>query len=89
MKKLLVILLLSAAHICPAQYNAMNLTLDKMSNTEAYRYGNLKLYPIRANDSFFNAHRNLGKYVTLEQALKAGKIEVTETGTSRNTGTVN
>lgn len=89
MKKILNILLLLIASVSHAQYNASNLVLDKTANASAYQYGNLRLYPIRANDSFVKAHNNLGKYVTLEQALKNGKIEVTETGSSSNSGTVN
>jgi len=89
MKKTLNILLLLIATAASAQYNKENLSLDKTASTTAYQYGNLRLYPIRANDSFFKVHRNLGKYLTLEQALKSEKIEVTETGTTRNDGTVN
>lgn len=89
MRKTLNILLLLIATTASAQYNKENLSLDKTASVTTYQYGNLRLYPIRANDSFFTAHRNLGKYLTLEQALKNNKIEVTETGTARNDGTVN
>jgi hypothetical protein len=88
MKNYLILILVLMVSVCQAQYTQANLSLSGASGT-AYQYGNLRLYPIRANDLFFKAHGSLGKYITLEDALQKGKIEITETGTSNDSGTVN
>lgn len=89
MKNYFVIILMLLVSASYAQYNDANLSLEKATATTAYQYLNLKLYPIRANDSFFKAHKAIGKHTTLQEALKNGKIEITETGTTDNSGTVN
>jgi hypothetical protein len=75
---------------CTAQYK-----LDKdhlqyrrfASNAEAsgYTYGNLRLYPIIAKDSFKRKHADVGRYTTLKKALQEKKVVITE----KNSGEVN
>jgi hypothetical protein len=89
MKYCLIIFLLLTVSVSRAQYNQVNLSLDEAATVSAHQYLNLKLYPIRAKDSFFKAHKDVGRYTTLEQALKNEGIVISETGTSSNSGTVN
>lgn len=89
MKYCLIIFLLLTVSVVRAQYNQGNLSLDEAETVSAHQYLNLKLYPIRAKDSFFKAHKDVGRYTTLEQALKNEGIVISETGTSSNSGTVN
>jgi hypothetical protein len=89
MKNCLILFLLLTVSFANAQYNQINLSLDETATASAHQYLNLKLYPIRAKDSFLKAHKDVGRYTTLEQALKKEGIVITETGTSSNSGTVN
>lgn len=68
-----------------AQYNTTNLKAD-YSSESAYTYGNLRLYPVRANDIFFALHKNIGEYAVLADAVENKKIVITEVSGS---GTVN
>lgn len=68
-----------------AQYNSTNLKAEYGSEN-AYTYGNLRLYPVRANDIFLALHENIGNYTVLEDAVEKKKIVVTEVSGS---GTVN
>jgi hypothetical protein len=61
-----------------AQFNEKNLKLESASTKEKYTYGNLQLYPIRANEEFKSQHRNMGKYTSLKEALEKQKVKVTE-----------
>jgi len=45
---------------------------------ERYASGNLRLYPVRANEAFLNNRRNMDTYLTLAEAIKSGKVIVTE-----------
>lgn len=65
-----------------AQYNSENLKLKRSSkskNIEAYSFEKLKLYPIYANNKFENSHKDLGKYISLKDALAKKKVIITET----------
>ena len=85
MKRQLNIGLLLVSTVVVAQYNSQNLTLDNASNAVKYKFENLQLYPIRANQDFFTSHKNLGSYLTLKEAIESKKVEITE----RSGGTVN
>lgn len=82
---------LSALVICTcvttfvsAQYNSKNLTI-KETATVQFTYKNLRLYPIYANQTFLDAHKDIGKYTPLQKALEQKKVAVTETvGSSSN-----
>jgi hypothetical protein len=88
MKQILLSLAFSLTLILDlsAQYKSENLKLAQVTGSDKYVYQHLLLYPIRANRAFLEAHKNLTKYVTLEQALKAKKVLITE---QSNGGNVN
>jgi hypothetical protein len=48
----------------------------------SYTYGNLRIYPIMANETFINEHKNIGGFLLLKQAIKDKKIIIKETGAS-------
>ena len=77
-------LLLLTSTLC-AQYNSQNLKLD-MSGAilKNYTYKNLGIYPVRSNDVFRMAHREIGTYTNLADAIEKKKIVVTETSGGAN-----
>ena len=85
MKPLLSIGLILIYAGLSAQYNSKNLKMESSASAGQYQFENLQLYPIRANQDFVNHHKSLGNYVTLNEALVKGKIEITE----YSRGTVN
>src|SRR6187401_3569125 len=86
MKTILILsLILCATIITKAQYNKVNLKLDPVAAQRNYRFQNLQFYPIRANANFVAQHKNLGKFVTLKEALEKKKVALTES----NGGEVN
>ena len=90
MKNLIVILLFLLVQSGFAQYNLKNLSLETESGTKVHEFENLRLYPIRANQAFVSNHREVGKYITLKEALDRKKVVITETGNGRSGGgTVN
>ena len=75
--------------LCSAQYTYKNLEvnfLEKSNESSAHTYGNLRIYPVRAKESFKKEFAGLGKYMTLQEAIGKNKIKITE---SSNSGTVN
>lgn len=75
--------------LCSAQYTYKNLEvnfLEKSSESSAHTYGNLRIYPVRAKESFKKEFAGLGKYMTLQEAIGKNKIKITESGSG---GTVN
>ena len=88
MKKLLFILVL-APFLSSAQYTYKNLEvnyLEKPNESSAFTFGNLRIYPVRAKESFKKEFSSVGKYMTLQEALTKNKVKITESG---NSGTVN
>jgi len=75
---LTILLLATTALTVVAQYNRDNLVLVKESSANVYRYKNLILFPVRAKNTFHQHHKNLGNYMTLQEALTKGKIVITE-----------
>ncbi|GHN00582.1 hypothetical protein WSM22_20710 [Cytophagales bacterium WSM2-2] len=78
MKSILIIPIVLAAITVNAQYNKDNLRLEAKATESKYKYQNLQLYPIRANNIFVKEHKDLGKFVTLKEALEKKKIAITE-----------
>ena len=78
MKATLSFLLLTLSFATFAQYNKENLKLESQVQVNQFKFENLQLYPIRANQTFFKQHKNLGNNLTLEEALKQKKVEITE-----------
>ena len=74
-----------------AQYTQDNLRIASGGTQKIYRYKNLQLYPVRANDVFVNRHKSIGNYVTLQEGLKSKKVMITEhvNDPSSTGGTVN
>lgn len=91
LQKILTMKKLSALAFCTcittiafAQYNSKNLTIKEETAVQ-FTYKNLRLYPIYANQTFLEAHKDIGKYTPLQKALEQKKITVTETvGSSSN-----
>ncbi|MCU0444220.1 MAG: hypothetical protein MUE85_04825 [Microscillaceae bacterium] len=70
-----------------AQFNYTNLEVDySQASNEKYTFQNLRLYPIRAKEGFRRETTNLGYYVSLQDAISANKVLITE---SSRGGTVN
>jgi hypothetical protein len=59
-----------------AQYNSQNLTVATSGAT--YRYEKLQLYPVKANEAFEKEHKDLGKYLTLKEAMEKKMIRISE-----------
>lgn len=78
MKSLIFLSALLSISLANAQYNKTNLKLEPANSRTNYRYQNLQLYPIRANEAFVAHHKDLGKYETLKNALDKEKVKVTE-----------
>jgi hypothetical protein len=70
--------LMVASTSVEAQYNKQNLKLESVSGQEKYKFEKLVLYPIRANKTFEQHHKNIGRYVTLKEALEKKKVAITE-----------
>ena len=88
MKKMLFILVL-APFLSSAQYTYKNLEvnyLESPNQASAFTFGNLRVYPIKAKESFNREFSSVGKYMTLQEALAKNKVKITESG---NSGTVN
>jgi len=89
MKKILLVSLLTLPFICMAQYTYKNLNVNYLETNDVaknYTYENLRLYPVYAKESFKTEFKNIGKYMTLQDALSKNKIKITE---KSNGGTVN
>ncbi len=61
-----------------AQYNSDNLKVENLSAEKKLAYKNLRVYPIRANSDFIKAHKDLGNYTTLKEAMEKKQIIITE-----------
>jgi hypothetical protein len=80
MKKLtfITLALIIVSSTARAQFNDKNLKLESGSSGEKYKYENLQLYPIRANEEFKTHHKNMGTYTSLKAGLEKKKVRVTE-----------
>lgn len=78
MKTIINLLFLVAGPVAFAQYNKENLRMESAASVEPFKFENLHLYPIRANQEFLNHHKDVGNYVTLKSALEKRKVQITE-----------
>ena len=79
MKRLIFLWCVLSTTVLHAQYNQANLKLAQPAeNANPYKFQNLQLYPIRANEVFRAHHRKNPKYVTLKDALEKNKVAITE-----------
>ncbi len=73
--------------IAPAQFNSENLALEQDARVVTkYTLDKLRVYPIRANETFRSELKDVGSYNNLEKAIKGKKVKITEVSES---GTVN
>jgi hypothetical protein len=72
-----------------AQYNNKNLSMISEKESNAFTYGNMRIYPIRANQNFTAVHKNIGNYIPLKKALANKKVKITEKNSSTETAEVN
>ena len=93
MKQLILIGCLSLSLAGVAQYTYKNLDIN-FGYTEAqlknYTHENLRLYPIKARQSFVDTFEHVGKYMSLKVALEKKKVIITEQlgGATVNTLTI-
>lgn len=82
-KSILLLIVIASFFNINAQYNLENLqaefTMQKSSEDNI-----LKIYPIKANDIFRNAHKDISKFSDLEKAIKENKIIISEINASGN-----
>jgi hypothetical protein len=76
-----------------SQYTYKNLEVNFSpgeTTLKNYTYGNLRLYPIIAKQSFTDTFRHVGKYMTLKEALEKKKVVIMERldGSTVNTLTI-
>ena len=84
---LLCMLGLTATGMCQYTYNQLNVNfLEKANDAKNYTYENLRLYPVHAKDGFQKQFKNVGKYLSLPDAIQKKKVRITE---KSNSGTVN
>jgi hypothetical protein len=76
--KILLAVLLCITASVSAQYSKNNLKLESATTESKYKFKNLQLYPIRANDVFVTQHKHTGKFITLKEALAKKKVAITE-----------
>jgi hypothetical protein len=93
MKKLVLLCCICLSLSGFAQYTYTNLEVKfTLTETEQknYTHQNLRLYPIKAKQSFTDTFRQVGKYMTLKEALAKGKVIITEQlgGATVNTLTI-
>ena len=85
-KPTLLFIICFTSFIINAQYNSDNLKILKTDQQENnnlnFSYEKLRLYPIVANDAFFNEHKEIGEFTLLKDAIDQKKILITETGAS-------
>ena len=67
-----------------AQYNLQNLSLIDTEEITDFRYKNLQLFPVIANEAFLEKHKNIGNYTVLQEALINKQVKITEQSYSEN-----
>jgi hypothetical protein len=77
MKPLVLAILMALPIFCISQYTYDNVKVN-FNAADAYTYKHLRLYPVRAKESFKNQFRHVGKYMTLQKAIAEKKIKITE-----------
>jgi hypothetical protein len=89
MKRITLAILMACPCFAFSQYTYDKLTINYQPTDAELRsitYANLRLYPIRAKESFTKEFQTIGKYVPLEEALEKKKVKITE---KANGGEVN
>ena len=88
MKQFLPVVLLAFPLFSLSQYAYKNLQVNyaDVNAAKNYTYENLRLYPVYANASFKTEFKNVGKYLSLQEAIGKNKIRIME---KENGGSVN
>jgi hypothetical protein len=71
------------------QYNNKNLILASESTAAKFTYGNMRVYPLYANDEFLKKNSGSHKYLSLKDAIEKKKLKVTEKNSSNESAEVN
>jgi hypothetical protein len=72
-----------------AQYTNENLCLDtEWPTVQKLTYKSLRIYPVKANDYFRNAFKDMGKYSNLKNAVENNKLVVSEVSEGGQVNTV-
>ncbi|MBL7697033.1 MAG: hypothetical protein JNK79_02705 [Chitinophagaceae bacterium] len=77
MKPLFLAITMALPFLCFSQYTYDHVKVD-FSTAGIYTYKNLRLYPVRAKESFKNQFRSVGTYLTLQEAIAKNKIKIAE-----------
>ena len=83
MKKLISAILMALPLLCLSQYTYDQLEVGLPANeatAKNYTYHHLRLYPIRAKESFQKTFRDVGKYMSLKEAIEKKKVKISEKG---------
>lgn len=86
MKNILIIAACLGSAQLYAQYNKQNLSLPAEETSAKFTYGNMRIYPVYANQNFTTAQKNVGKYTTLKDALDKKKVNITEKSSDGRSG---
>jgi hypothetical protein len=81
MKSILLAVLTAMPTFMFAQYTYDKLLVDflqKGEEAKKYTFENLRLYPIHAKEGFKKEFRDVGNYMSLQDAMEKKKIKVTE-----------
>src|SRR5688572_15465291 len=89
MKQIYLAILLALPCIALSQYTYKNLQvnyLETVPSAQSFTFENLRLYPVHAKQSFTSEFKDIGKYMTLQEAIAKNKVKITE---NSNSGEVN
>jgi translation initiation factor 1 (eIF-1/SUI1) len=88
MKQLITAMLLALPFLGLSQYTYQHLqvTYPEPTAINNYTFENLRLYPVYAKETFKSTFKNVGKYMTLQEALTKNKVKIKEKSEG---GTVN
>ena len=89
MKSIILAVLTAMPSLIFAQYTYDKLVVNFLQTAEEakkFTFENLRLYPILAKDNFKNQFRDVGKYMTLKDAMATRKVKIAE---KKNGGSVN
>src|SRR5215211_872066 len=81
MKPIIICSFVLIPYFCFSQYTYNHLQVNFLQSdtiAKAYTYGNLRLYPVYAKESFTAQFKTVGKYMSLQEALQKGKVKVKE-----------
>jgi len=74
-----------------SQYTYDKLQVNLLPTPEAiksFTYANLRLYPILAKDNFKQEFKDVGKYMSLQEAITKKKVKITEKGDGGSVNTL-